>query len=57
MILECFYNNFVFSCELSRKQCVRSYSAFDFLTDVVNKVPNLGGTESGGDEKGVARRR
>ncbi|XP_020598076.1 uncharacterized protein LOC110037710 [Phalaenopsis equestris] len=33
------------------------YSAFDFLTDVVNKVPNLGGIESVGDEKGITRRR
>ncbi|KAG1330700.1 hypothetical protein COCNU_02G006680 [Cocos nucifera] len=40
-----------------RKQCVKSYSAFDFLTDVVNKVPNLGGTEPYGDEKGISRRR
>ncbi|KAH0455185.1 hypothetical protein IEQ34_015217 [Dendrobium chrysotoxum] len=42
---------------LHLKQCVTTNSAFDFLTDVVNKVPNLGGTESFGDEKGISRRR
>ncbi|KAK8930948.1 hypothetical protein KSP39_PZI016973 [Platanthera zijinensis] len=42
---------------LHLKQCVKMYSAFDFLTDVVNKVPNLGGTESLRDEKGISRRR
>lgn len=42
---------------LHLKQCVKMYSAFDFLTDVVNKVPNLGGTESFRDEKGISRRR
>ncbi|PKU69472.1 dr1-associated corepressor isoform X1 [Dendrobium catenatum] len=42
---------------LHLKQCVKMYGAFDFLTDVVNKVPNLGGTESFGDEKGICRRR
>lgn len=42
---------------LHLKQCVKMYSAFDFLTDVVNKVPNLGGTDSFHDEKGISRRR
>ncbi|XP_072971316.1 uncharacterized protein [Typha angustifolia] len=39
------------------KQCVKMYSAFDFLTDVVNKVHNLGGREPCGDQKGLSRRR
>lgn len=38
------------------KQCVKMYSSFDFLTDVVNKVPNLGGAEPCADEKGISRR-
>ncbi|KAJ6805603.1 dr1-associated corepressor-like isoform X1 [Iris pallida] len=42
---------------LHLKQCVKMYSAFDFLTDVVNKVPNLGGQEPCGDDKGISRRR
>ncbi|XP_064939701.1 uncharacterized protein LOC135593519 [Musa acuminata AAA Group] len=42
---------------LHLKQCVRTYSAYDFLTGVVNKVPNLGGMEPCEDEKGICRRR
>jgi hypothetical protein len=40
-----------------RKQCVKRYSSFDFLTEVVNKVPDLGGADSCGDERGLPRRR
>lgn len=43
--------------KISRKQCVKTYSSFDFLTEVVNKVPDLGGAESCGDERGLPRRR
>ncbi|XP_042391408.1 dr1-associated corepressor-like [Zingiber officinale] len=39
------------------KQCVKTYSAYDFLTGVVNKVPNLGGMEPSEDDKGIGRRR
>uniref|UniRef100_A0A453HYT0 Transcription factor CBF/NF-Y/archaeal histone domain-containing protein n=1 Tax=Aegilops tauschii subsp. strangulata TaxID=200361 RepID=A0A453HYT0_AEGTS len=39
------------------KQCVKRYSSFDFLTEIVNKVPDLGGGESCGDERGLPRRR
>ncbi|GJN04677.1 hypothetical protein PR202_ga22242 [Eleusine coracana subsp. coracana] len=39
------------------KQCVKRYSSFDFLTEVVNKVPDLGGADSCGDERGLPRRR
>lgn len=39
------------------KQCVQMYSSYDFLTDVVNKVPTLGGSEPCGDDKGISRRR
>ncbi|THU47921.1 hypothetical protein C4D60_Mb09t20770 [Musa balbisiana] len=42
---------------LHLKQCVRTYSAYDFLTGVVNKVPNLGGMEPCEDDKGICRRR
>lgn len=40
-----------------RKQCVKRYNSFDFLTEVVNKVPDLGGADSCGDERGLPRRR
>ncbi|XP_042468807.1 dr1-associated corepressor-like [Zingiber officinale] len=39
------------------KQCVKTYSAYDFLTGVVNKVPTLGGMETSEDDKGIGRRR
>jgi hypothetical protein len=39
------------------KQCVRRYSSFDFLTEVVNKVPDLGGADSCGDDRALPRRR
>ncbi|XP_042458833.1 dr1-associated corepressor-like [Zingiber officinale] len=39
------------------KQCVKTYSAYDFLTGVVNKVPNLGSMEPSEDDKGIGRRR
>jgi Dr1-associated corepressor len=40
-----------------RKQCVKRYSSFDFLTEVVSKVPDLGGADSCGDERVLPRRR
>ncbi|KAF8676515.1 hypothetical protein HU200_046939 [Digitaria exilis] len=40
-----------------RKQCVKRYNSFDFLTEVVNKVRRLGGADSCGDERGLPRRR
>jgi Dr1-associated corepressor len=36
---------------------VKKNSSFDFLTEVVNKVPDLGGTESCVDERGLPQRR
>ncbi|KAK1280768.1 hypothetical protein QJS04_geneDACA020702 [Acorus gramineus] len=41
---------------LHLKQCIRSFSVFDFLTDVVSKVPDLGGSEAHGDERVISRR-
>lgn len=43
--------------ELPRKQCVRTYSAYDFLIGVVNKVPNLGGMEPCEGETRIGHRR
>ncbi|KAJ3675635.1 hypothetical protein LUZ60_004677 [Juncus effusus] len=39
------------------KQCVKTYSEFDFLSEIVNKVPSLGGSEPSGDEMVISRRR
>lgn len=50
-------NGLYVSYEMLRKQCVKRYSSFDFLTEIVNKVPDLGGGESCGDERGLPRRR
>ncbi|XP_057829025.1 uncharacterized protein LOC131040186 [Cryptomeria japonica] len=40
------------------KQCVYRYNVFDFLREIVNKVPDMGGSDAAtGDEKNGSRRR
>ncbi|GAA0139862.1 DNA-binding transcription factor [Lithospermum erythrorhizon] len=34
---------------LHLKHCIHSYNVFDFLREVVNKVPDYGGADAGGD--------
>lgn len=41
--------------ELHRKQCIQSFNVFDFLKDVVSRVPDLGGSD-GGAESATKRR-
>ncbi|XP_020254635.1 DNA polymerase epsilon subunit C-like isoform X2 [Asparagus officinalis] len=42
---------------LHLKQCVHSFNVFDFLKDIVSKVPDLGGSDAGGDDKSSKRRK
>ncbi|XP_071706632.1 uncharacterized protein [Rutidosis leptorrhynchoides] len=40
------------------KQCVQSFNVFDFLREIVNKVPNLGGTDvAAGEDRSASKRR
>jgi len=41
---------------LCRKQCVQTFNVFDFLKDIVSKVPDLGGSVANGDDHTVKRR-
>ncbi|KAH7654878.1 Transcription factor CBF/NF-Y/archaeal histone domain-containing protein [Dioscorea alata] len=42
---------------LHLKQCVHSFSVFDFLRDTVNRVPDLGGSDAGGEDRAAKRRK
>lgn len=42
---------------LCRKQCVQTFNVFDFLKDIVSKVPDLGGSVATGDDQTVTKRR
>ncbi|XP_020100064.1 dr1-associated corepressor-like isoform X2 [Ananas comosus] len=42
---------------LHLKQCIHSFNAFDFLKDVVKKVPDIGGTDAGGDDRSGRKRK
>lgn len=44
------------SC-ICRKQCVQTFNVFDFLNDIVSKVPDLGGSVAIGDDQTVTKRR
>ena len=46
-----------FCNEIYRKQCVQTFNVFDFLREIVSKVPDLGGPDAAGDERGVSKRR
>lgn len=38
------------------KQCIHSYNVYDFLRDVVSKVPDMGTSDAGVDDKLGKRR-
>jgi len=44
-----------------RKHCVQSYNVFDFLRDVVSRVPDYGHghghAEGGADDRAISKRR
>ncbi|KAJ6844499.1 DNA polymerase epsilon subunit C-like isoform X2 [Iris pallida] len=42
---------------LHLKQCVHSFNVFDFLKETVSKVPDLGGSDAGGDDRSSKRRK
>ncbi|EEF39141.1 negative cofactor 2 transcriptional co-repressor, putative [Ricinus communis] len=42
---------------LHLKQCVHTFNIFDFLGEIVGKVPDLGGSGAAGDDCTVAKRR
>ncbi|KAG4962058.1 hypothetical protein AAZX31_14G037400 [Glycine max] len=39
------------------KQCVQTFNVFDFLKDIVSKVPDLGSSVATGDDHAVTKRR
>ncbi|KAL4335880.1 hypothetical protein GQ457_07G043170 [Hibiscus cannabinus] len=39
------------------KQCVQGFNVFDFLREIVGKVPDLGGLDAAGEERHVPKRR
>ncbi|KAJ0594759.1 putative transcription factor Hap3/NF-YB family [Helianthus annuus] len=39
------------------KQCVQSFNVFDFLRDIVGKVPDLGGSDAAGEDRSAPKRR
>ncbi|XP_040993573.1 dr1-associated corepressor-like [Juglans microcarpa x Juglans regia] len=42
---------------LHLKQCVQTFNVFDFLRDIVSKVPDLGGFDAAGEDRSAAKRR
>ncbi|XP_010031686.2 dr1-associated corepressor [Eucalyptus grandis] len=42
---------------LHLKQCVQTFNVFDFLSEIVSKVPDLGGSDAAGDDRSAAKRR
>ncbi|GAV68374.1 CBFD_NFYB_HMF domain-containing protein [Cephalotus follicularis] len=42
---------------LHLKQCVQTFIVFDFLKEIVSKVPDLGGSDAAGEDRSVAKRR
>ncbi|XP_010906413.1 uncharacterized protein [Elaeis guineensis] len=42
---------------LHLKQCVHSFNVFDFLKDIVSKVPDMGSSDPGGDDRSAKRRK
>ncbi|KAL8196074.1 hypothetical protein R6Q57_025074 [Mikania cordata] len=38
------------------KQCVQSFNVFDFLREIVGKVPDLGGSDAAGEDKSSTKR-
>ena len=45
-----------FTIMIYRKQCVHNYDVYDFLKNVVNKVPDLGSPDASADDKLGKRR-
>ncbi|KAI3996921.1 hypothetical protein MKX01_021197 [Papaver californicum] len=42
---------------LHLKQCVQSFNVFDFLKEIVSKVPDFGGSDAGGKDRANKRRK
>ncbi|XLS99911.1 hypothetical protein HN51_049263 [Arachis hypogaea] len=40
-----------------RKHCVQTFNVFDFLKDILNKVPDLGGSGATGDDRSIPKKR
>lgn len=40
-----------------RKQCVQRFNVFDFLREIVSKVPDLGCSDAGGEDRSASKRR
>ncbi|KAI3733826.1 hypothetical protein L6452_13283 [Arctium lappa] len=39
------------------KQCVQSFNVFDFLREIVDRVPDLGGSDAAGEDRSATKRR
>ena len=53
-------SDFLFSRLYYRKHCVQSYNVFDFLRDIVSRVPDYGhghSSDAAGEERTISRRR
>ncbi|VFR02964.1 unnamed protein product [Cuscuta campestris] len=42
---------------LHLKQCVQTFNVFDFLKDIVSRVPDLGGSDTAVDDRSTSKRR
>ncbi|RYR00701.1 hypothetical protein Ahy_B07g088832 [Arachis hypogaea] len=40
-----------------QKHCVQTFNVFDFLKDILNKVPDLGGSGATGDDRSIPKKR
>lgn len=54
-----FLSKTYFFSALFRKHCVQSYNVFDFLRDIVSRVPDYshGHSDVGGDDRALPKRR
>jgi len=51
-----FFNSLSFLLNVFRKQCIQMYNVYDFLTEVVSKVPDIGPSDVIADDKLGKRR-
>ena len=51
-----FFYSLSFLLNVFRKQCIQTYNVYDFLTEVVSKVPDIGPSDVIADDKLGKRR-
>ncbi|XLS99915.1 hypothetical protein HN51_049267 [Arachis hypogaea] len=47
----------IFYSLVDLKHCVQTFNVFDFLKDILNKVPDLGGSGATGDDRSIPKKR